>query len=212
MQLHGLAAFVDRFGRARRATSGRSTVVAGSVGSSGSTCDAAVEHVERLVETPERGVHQRAAHVAPCRRSAAPASRLRELRLGFREPVLEHVQAVRAIAAQLGSQAAGVHRALVRLEELGVDVARRAHAERREHQVARGQALPGAEVGGALARRALEAVDGAIGALARAPVPEVPARANQLLGRGNLEAVADLRPMRDPAAVFAEALPAPRRW
>ena len=165
-----------------------------------------VQRVERLVEALERGVHQRASHV----RGAVGrplANRLRELGLGVSEPVLEHVQPVRAIAAELGSQPAGVNGALVCFEKLGVDVARGAHAERREHQVARGHAFPCPEVRAALAGRALEAVDGAIGALTRAAVPVVPAGANQFLGRGNLEAVADLGTMGDPATVFAEALP-----
>ena len=51
VQLHRFAAFLDRFGRARLATSGRATVVAGSVGSSGSTCDPCV----RARRVPCRG-------------------------------------------------------------------------------------------------------------------------------------------------------------
>ena len=204
MQLHGLAAFVDGFSqlaapyphedeRRRQRRQERLDL------------RTALERVERLVELSERGVEERAADERGSVRRPLP-QRLLELRLGVLEPMLEHVQAVRAIASQLGSEAAGVHGPRVRLEKLAVDVSRRAHAERREHQVAGGQSFEGAKVGGAFPRRALEAVDRAIGAVARAPVPVVPSGANQLFRCGNLEAVAHLRPVRDPAAVLAQAL------
>ncbi len=95
--------------------------------------------------------------------------------------MLEHVQSVRPITAQLWTKTAGIDGALVRLEELGVDLAGRAHAERREHQVARGHAFPGTEVGSTFAGGALEAVDGAIGAFTRTAVPVMPAGTHEFL-------------------------------
>ena len=70
-----------------------------------------------------------------------------EFRLGvFDDVPLEQVQPVRAVAAQLAGHAAGVNGPVVRLEKLRIDLERRAHAERRQHQVARRQALVGAKV------------------------------------------------------------------
>ena len=95
---------------------------------------------------------------------------------------------------------------VVRLQELGIHLGRRPHAEDRQHQVARGQPVVGAEVAGAIGRRVLEAADRQLRALARPAIPEVPALSDQLLRCGQFQAVARLGPVRDPAAVLPQAL------
>src|SRR5688500_20355414 len=109
------------------------------------------------------------------------------------------MQPVRAVAVQFTRHAGG-GRLVMRLEKLGIHLERRAHAERRQHEVAGGETLVGAEVAGALIRRLLETLDRALGALARAAAPEMPAAAAPLLRRWAGERVALLRTMRDAAS------------
>ncbi len=73
MQLHRLAALVDRLGQLA-APHPYEHHRGGQSGQQRLDLQSALEHVQRLVESPERGVHQRAAHVARCRRSAARES------------------------------------------------------------------------------------------------------------------------------------------
>ncbi len=120
--------------------------------------------------------------------------------------MLEQVQTVCPVAAQFRTQSAQRDGALVRFEELGIHLGRRPHAEDRQHQVARGQTVVGAEVAGAVRRRVFEATDRQLRALARPAIPEVPALSDQLLRGGQLQAVARLGPVGDPAAILAQAL------
>ena len=142
VQLHGLAAFLDRFGQLASPHPDERPVVAGSVGSSGSTCDPAFERVERLVE-----VVRAWSRAARCARSAVPYVGRSLQRLRRTPPRRPRAGARTCAGRARDCSAARVCRPpastarVVRLEKLAVDVARRAHAERGEHQVAGGQCL-----------------------------------------------------------------------
>ena len=115
------------------------------------------------------------------------------------------MQAVREVAPQVRRQAAQRFGAAVGLEKPVVHLGGRAHPERHERQVRRGQPLERAEVGRTLAGRLFEALDRVLQAFTRALVPEVPAAANQLVGSGHVQVVADLGTVADPLAVLVEA-------
>ena len=112
-----------------------------------------------------------------------------------------------AIAPKLRGQPAERHRPLVRGEEAGIDIARRADAERPQHQVRDGQALEGTEIRRTLGGRLLEAGEGAFEPLTRAPIPEVPSFPHQRIRGRHVNRVADLGPVDNPRAVLAERFP-----
>ena len=118
--------------------------------------------------------------------------------------MLEHVEAVRAVAAQFRCERPLLDRMSVRLEESRIHLDRRTDAERGLHQITGGQTLECAEVARALRGGLLKAFDGALGAFLRTAAREVPAFAHQLVGSGDDEAVAHLGSVDDPATVFTE--------
>src|SRR5439155_18682301 len=76
-----------------------------------------------------------------------------------------------------------------------------------ERQIRFGQADERSAVGGRLGGRLLEALDGAIEALARPPMEEVPASADELVRLRHVDPMSELRTVDDPSSELAEALP-----
>jgi hypothetical protein len=163
------------------------------------------DQLERSIELAERRAHERHADVHRRERRLL-CERLREFFLGLLKAMLEHVQAVGTIAAQFRREPTLFDGAGMRVEKSRIHADGRVDAERRLHQVTGGQPFEGTEIAGALRRRLLKTLDGALCAFLGAAVGEVPALADELVRGRHFQAVPHLGAMDDPAAVFAEDL------
>src|SRR5580698_8984169 len=114
------------------------------------------------------------------------------------------MQSVASVGSQSSRQASQSHRAVVRLQKLGIHLVGRTHAIRAQQQVANRHSFERPEVARVLFSGLVETTQCLFESLARSTLPEMPALLDEILTPRHLQAVAQLGTAADPGPVFLQ--------
>ena len=160
--------------------------------------------LQGLLQTSGTGVDHAQTHMRG-RPFGFVSDGLKQFGFRLREFVLEDMETLSPVAAQIRGQAAQGDGPVVRLEESLVHFASGPHPAGAHHHIALGSTFKRPRIV-AFARRPLEVTQGFLKPFPGTAIPAVPALADQIVRLGGLKAVAHARAVTDPGAEFAQDL------